>query len=125
MSGGGPNRSDNWRPVPKQPVKSKSGTGDGGGGEPNPCDITEITNLNSVDRTVLSTVRVGDVLTIVYLVGPPRRLVARTAGGNIVGSITSPSMPQIIQCMTQSNYGYEATVLSIRGALCQVELRPA
>jgi hypothetical protein len=51
-------------------------------------------------------------------------LVAQTSAGGTVGSITSPSMPQIIQCITQSGNQYEAEVRSIRGGLCQVEVRP-
>ena len=125
MSGGGGGGGDTWRPHPKTPVKAASDRGDGTGSNPDPCAISETTNLNSVDRGVLATVREGNVLDVIYLPGPPRRLVAQTRTGAIVGSITSPSMPQFIQCMTQSNYQYEAVVLSIRGAICQVEIRPA
>ena len=132
VSGSGP-RGDDWRPEPKSPAtperKGKDGTdggtGDGGGGEPDPCAIVEATNLNSVDRSVLATVRAGDVLQVVFLVGPPRRLIAQTSAGGVVGSITSPSMLQLIVCITQSGRQYQATVLSIRGALVQVEVKPA
>jgi hypothetical protein len=34
-------------------------------------------------------------------------------------------MLQLIVCITQSGRQYEATVLSIRGALVQVEVKPA
>ena len=133
MSGSGGSRGDDWRPEPKTPAKPKpkgkngdiGGTGGGGGGEPDPCAIVEVTNLNSVDKSVLATIRPGDVLQIVFLVGPPRRLIAQTSGGQVVGSITSPSMLQLIVCITQSGRQYEATVLSIRGALVQVEVKPA
>jgi hypothetical protein len=89
---------------------------------PDHCNIVETTNLNSVDRTVLATLRIGDVLSVVFLPGPPQRLVAQSAG-RIAGSITSPSMPQIIQCITQGGHSYEAEIVSIRGALCRVEVR--
>jgi hypothetical protein len=77
-----------------------------------------------VDANVLGTVHVGDALPLVFLQGPPRRLVVQNGTGQIVGSITSPSMLQLILCISQSGRQYEATVLSIRGGLCQVEVRP-
>lgn len=119
MSGGGGGGGD-WRPDPIQPrARSK---GDTGGGAPDPCDISDLTNLNSVNRMVLATVTAGTVLQVQYDQGPPRRLLAVTANGAAVGSITSPSMPQIIQCM-QAGHTYEAIVRSIHGGICQVEVR--
>lgn len=133
MSGGGGGGGDTWRPDPKPVVKSPGigsggkapGGGSGGDGQPDPCAISEITSLNSVDRVVLATVQPGDVLDVVYASGPPRRLIVKTAKGSIVGSITSPSMPQLIQCITQADREYKADVLSIRGAVCQTRVRPA
>jgi hypothetical protein len=130
MSGSG-SRGDDWRPVPKSPAKPERKEGDGiargGGGDdlPDPCAVVETTNLNSVDRSVLATIHTGDILPIVYLAGPPRRLVVQTRAGQIVGSITSPSMLQLIVCITQSGRSYEVLVLSIRGAIIKVEVRPA
>ena len=123
MSGSGGGGS--WRPSPKPVTPPRSGGGGGSGGRPipAPCDITEKTNLNSVDRNVLSTIRLGQILEVVFEIGPPRRLVAQAPAG-IVGAITSPSMPQIIQCITQGNHAYVAEVLSIRGGICEVEIRP-
>jgi hypothetical protein len=127
-SGGG----GTWRPEPKPAPGRKGGAGGGGSGTsgggggvspPDPCNIIETTSLNSVVRTVLTTLRVGDVLDVVFIAGPPQRLVAQAAGG-IAGSITSPSMPQIIRCITQGGHSYEAEILSIKGALCQVQVRP-
>jgi hypothetical protein len=86
MSGPGGGGGDTWRPNPKPTGKPKSGGGGGGDTQPDPCAISEITNLNSVDRAVLATVRVGDVLAVVYLAGPPRRLVVQTRAAGIVGS---------------------------------------
>jgi hypothetical protein len=124
MSGGG-GGGGTWRPDPAPPRSSqgeKGGSGGVGGGD-DPCAISETTNLNSVDRAALASVSVGATLAVAYLPGPPRRLVAQTSVGTTVGSITSPSMPQFIQCIQAGNT-YEAHVLSIRGALCQVEVRP-
>ncbi len=135
MSGGGGGGGGDWRPEPTpiKPKKPTSGGGAGGGsgggsgggdggGEPDPCDISELTNLNSVNAAVLATLRVGDVLTVVYQPGPPARLVAVAASGATVGSITSPSMAQIILCITRGGHSYEATIVAIRGGICQVEI---
>jgi len=120
-SGGG----GDWRPEPKKPGPKPKGQGDGGGGAPppDPCNITEVTNLNSVNRTAVAGLRPGDQLDVVFQVGPPQRLVAQTTARVIAGSITSPSMLQIIQCI-QAGTLYVAEVLSVRGAQCQVRIQP-
>lgn len=118
MSGGGGGGDEQWRPNPKVPK--------GGGPDviPDPCNVDETTNLNSVDRDVLKSVQIGSELAVVFQAGPPQRLVATTGGGAIVGSITSTSMLQIIQCI-QGGVVYTATVVTIRGAVCQVRIQPA
>jgi hypothetical protein len=123
-TGGG---GDTWRPQPKPAPKNKAGDGSSGGGEvppDDPCNIIETTALNSPNRTVVSTLRTGDLLTLVFQVGPPQRLVAEQSRGVVAGSITSPSMLHIIQCITQGGHTYVAEVLSVRGAICQVRVRP-
>ena len=124
MSGGG-GGGDTWRPEPKPVPKPKAG-GDGGGGKepPDPCNIVETTTLNSPNCTVVATLRTGDLLTLVFQAGPPQRLVAEQSPGVVAGSITAPSMLQIIQCISQGGYAYVAEVLSVRGAICQVRVRP-
>lgn len=125
MSGGGGGGGDTWRPEPKPAPRPKGGSEDGGGAAPpDPCNITETTTLNSPNRTIVASLRVGDILAIVFQAGPPQRLVAEQSPGVIAGSITAPSMLQIIQCITQGGYAYVAEVLSIRGAICQVRIRP-
>ena len=124
MSGHG-GSDDSWRKaVP--PVAPKSdrlaGSGGGGGQVADPCDIDESTVINSPDRNVLSILRVGDVLDIELLLGPPRRLIVKAANGAVAGSITSASLPQLIKC-SQNGVRYGAEVLSIRGAVCQVHVQ--
>ncbi|KFA88804.1 hypothetical protein Q664_38480 [Archangium violaceum Cb vi76] len=120
-SGGGPSWSE---PKPITKPKEGDGGGGGGGGIPDACNIQETTTLNSANRTVISGLRAGDVLEVVFELGPPRRLVARTTAGAVAGAITSPSLLQFIQCITQANVGYSAEVLSVRGAVCQVRVQP-
>lgn len=123
MTGSGGGGSDTWRPTPVAPPKRLGDGGDDGGGPPDPCAIVEITNVNSPNRTVLAALRPGDMLDVVFQQGPPQRLLAQQPTGSIAGSITSPSMLQIIQCITARGVSYVAEVLSVRGAICQVRVQ--
>jgi hypothetical protein len=71
---------------------------------------------------VLHNIRVGDSLDVVVLPGPPQRLVAIEKNGATVGSITSRSMLQLIQCI-QSGRLYSANVLIIHSGICKVKVR--
>jgi hypothetical protein len=87
---GGDGGDDIWRPTAK-PTK-----GDGGSGGNDPCAVDEITTINSPDRTVLSAIKVGDVLDLAAPrpAGPasgPRAVWANR------GAITSPSLAQLIR----------------------------
>jgi hypothetical protein len=113
MSGGG-GGDETWR-KPAKPVGDGQPSGD------DPCAVEEITTINSPDRTVLSSVIVGAVLDLVLDMGPPRRLLAHTGSGQVAGSITSPSLAQIIRCI-QAGVSYGLLVLSLRGAVCQVRI---
>ncbi len=124
MSGGG-GGGDAWRPEPK-PVVPKSDDVQQGGGSTRPsgaCDLIENTTLNSPNRTVIATLRQGDLLDVHLDSGPPQKLLALTLTGSTAGSITSPSMLQIITCI-KAGHAYQAEVLSIRGAVCQIQIRP-
>lgn len=119
MSGTG--GGDDWRPPPD----------DGGpGGEEHPtpvddpCNIEEATTLNSPQRQVISQLGVGTKLGIQLQMGPPRRLLAVTADGSVAGSITSPNMGRIIQCLAAGK-AFRATVRSVRGGICAVLVHPA
>jgi hypothetical protein len=123
MSSGGRDDDGPVRPTPKA-VKPKTGRGsEGGGADAGACNILERTKINSPDPTVRATLRESDVLDVVYEPGPPKRLLARTSAGSTLGSITSPSMPQLIQCII-SGYGYEAVVLTISGGMVEVQVQP-
>ena len=122
-SGGG---GGDWRRTSVQPSEPSKGTderGERGRASADPCDVTEVTLLNSPNRTVVSTLRVGDRLVIELRPGPPRQLLAVHAS-QIAGSITSPKSAQIILCIQRQNRAYIAEVRSIRGGLCEVEIRP-
>lgn len=123
MSGGGGSGGD-WRPEPKAPVNTPNtarGGGGAGGGDLDPCAIEEVTTLNSVNPSVLRSIRQGDLLEA-EVIGPPPRLVAKDLMGNTLGSITSRSMLQFISCI-QNGRQYVAEVLSIQGGTCTVRVR--
>ena len=121
MSGGGSGRD--WTEVGRPPATEASGGGDGGTGGPEAdrCDIVSLTNLNSPNAAVVGTLRSGDVLDVHLQVGPPRLLLAATAAGQVVGSITSAEMARLIACIQQGE-SYVADVLSVRGGICQVRV---
>lgn len=123
MSGGG-GGSGEWRPEPKAPVPEPKGGGGGDVVAGDPCVIDEVTSLNSVSPAALRNVGPGTLLNVVFMAGPPQRLVVQGNSGQIVGSITSRSMLQIIECI-QSGRRYVAEVLGIQGGSCQVRVRLA
>lgn len=112
----------NWRrPLPGSGSSDWRPAGPAGGGDT--CEVIEVTALNSPDKDVISGLSEGDVLGVRYEVGPPQRLVA-LKGSQVAGSITSPSMLQIIRCIRERDREYVAIVLNIRGAICQVRVQP-
>ena len=66
MSGGG---GRDWSEVGRPATPSAGGDG-AGGGQPDPCDIVSVTNLNSPNAAVIRTLRPGDVLQVAYQAGP-------------------------------------------------------
>lgn len=118
MSGGG-GGDETWRKVADPGLKAGGG---GVQGAIDPCAIDEITMLNSPNRAVLAKLSAGAVLTLDFQAGPPRRLVAKTDSGDIAGSITSISLPQLIQCI-QQGVVFVTDVLNVVGAVCQVRVR--
>lgn len=125
MSGGSGGGGGEWRP-PATPTPKSGADKDGGGGKPpkDPCNIIETTTLNSPVAAVIATLRAGDLLAVVFQPGPPQRLVAEQSPGVIAGSITSPSMLQIIQCIRNEGVEYQAEVISVKGAICQIRIQP-
>lgn len=95
------------------------------GEDPVNCNIVERTPLNSPQAAVVSGLRQGDQLEVV-LTG--QSLVAMRPGttgqpGQIAGSLTPRSLASLLECMSQGRE-YVAVVLQIRGAFCEVEVRP-
>ena len=120
MSGSGGGSSSTLRNRVSPSGRPTGESGRNGSESGDPCDITEVTTLNSPDRTVLATLRDGDALVIALQDG--RRLLAMH-GDRVAGSVTSASHARILQCMQQGRE-YEAVVGSVRGGACEVRIQP-
>jgi hypothetical protein len=112
MSGGGGGTSD-WRPAGGQ---IGGDSGDDG------CDIVERTVLNSPVADVVKVLLVGSILSVVFVEGPPTRLVALDSDGRTAGAITSPRLVDLIECIQAGNT-YVATVIALDGGRIEVEIR--
>lgn len=107
------------------PVDHSEGIGGGemprsmqGGG--NVCmDLVITTNLASVNVDVLKKVNEGDVLPVKALGtdGP----VVVVKNGETVGTVLSSKLVQLLNCMNGGTE-YEAEVLKIEEAICQVRI---
>lgn len=77
------------------------------------------TNLSSVNENVLKNVAVNDVLPVVAegIDGPVRVL----KDGEILGTVLSGLLLELINCINNGTE-YEATILKIDGAICQVKI---
>ncbi len=69
---------------------------------------------------MVSKLGVGDVLTVEQRDGS---VVAVDGAGNVAGSLTPRQLVELIDCMNSGRH-YNAVVLTIRGALYEVEIRP-
>jgi hypothetical protein len=98
--------------------------GGGGGGNDNfDCEsVNERTPLNSVNREVAATVKVGDVLDVVAQsdTGP---LVVETIDSAILGSITSAKLARILDCI-RKGFSFVAEIVEVSGGKVVIVLRP-
>ena len=100
---------------------SGDGGGFGGGGNAPAFDCTNVsikTTIVSANPAVLSTLSVGDILTVTLQssTGP---LIATTSGGSILGAIFTTNPTLLISCINEG-HSYEAEILRISGGNCEV-----
>ena len=99
---------------------SDSGNGFGGGGTPSlDCKNVSIkTTIVSPDPGILSTLSVGNILTLTLqtATGP---LIAMTNNGNTLGAVFTTNPTLLINCINDGNF-YEAEILKITGGNCEV-----
>lgn len=120
---GSSSSGNSWRaaPLPVQGKPNSQNNAPPGGGA-DPCVLEDVTTLNSASLIGLRTVRVGDDLEVAFIEGPPRKLVVLDQKNQVLGTITSRSMLQIMECI-QAGRSYRAYVLAVNGGACQVRIR--
>ena len=86
------------------------------------CDrLTFNTHLNSPKNTVISGLKVGDVLDVVLVTAGAVKTVEAHHKGAVAGSITSGRLAQLISCI-ESGFSYAAKVTSISIPRVDVEI---
>lgn len=102
---------------------SGSGPGYTPGGPPTgDCDIVEKTPLNSPKSAVLTQLKKGDVLAV-QASPDGRSIVAAKDGVGVAGSLTPRRLADLLECLEKGRK-YKATIVELRGAFCEVEIRP-
>lgn len=85
------------------------------------CEAMVITtHLASPKAPVLATLSPGDVL-LLELASDQGPLQAFTEGGELAGNILSREQSRLISCILEG-FNYQARVLEIDGAECQIEI---
>jgi len=105
-----------------------SGSGGGGNGhkqdQPDCSTLTLTTHLNSPKPAALETLKKGNKLAIeLQTHGGKPIVVAKTAQGQVAGSITGAGLAQLIGCL-QQGFPFHAVVISIAGGGCEVSVQP-
>lgn len=93
-----------------------------GGPPTGDCNIVEKTPLNSPKSGVLQKLKKGDVLDVGRS-DDNRSIVASKDGIGVAGSLTPRRLADLLECLEKGRK-YKATVVELRGALCEVEIRP-
>lgn len=100
-------------------------SGSGGGYTPGPptgdCNIVERTPLNSPKSGVLQHMKKGDVLDV--RTSDDGRSIVAYKGTQIAGSLTPRRLADLLECIEKGRK-YKATVVELKGAFCEVEIRP-
>ncbi len=101
---------------------SGSGGGYMPGGPTGDCDIVERTPLNSPKAGVLQQLKKGDVLQV-RPSDDRKSIVAQKDGVGVAGSLTPRRLADLLECIERGRT-YKATIVELKGALCEVEIRP-
>lgn len=81
-------------------------------------DVNIITNIATPNPEVLDSIEIGDYLDIV-LRGTTGPIVAVTNAGDVVGSILTMDISQLINCISDG-FRYHGKVLSKDGGDCRI-----
>lgn len=100
---------------------SGGGGGSSGGSSVGDCNIVERVPLNSPQAAVVATLTQSQELDVQLRGGSVVAVVS--ASNSIAGSLTPRRLVELIDCINQGRQ-YVAVVMTVRGALCEVEIRP-
>ena len=88
----------------------------------NSCErIAFRATINSPQPSIVSTLTVGNILDVKLQTTPTITVVVELAGA-VVGALTGTRVNELVNCI-QNGYQYEATVVSIVGGKCTVDVR--
>lgn len=82
------------------------------------CDIRVRAIVLGINRTVLTTISVGDELEVVLA----NTLEIVTAAG-VLGGLNFPGVHRLVRCI-HDGHRYIAKVATVSGALCEVDISP-
>ena len=124
MSGSSGSRDDG-------PTGGSGGGGGGGGsgggdGVPlDPCLKPHKGAINSPKESILRPVRVADILQVrVNESGTRPILIVADSNGKEAGSLTFPGYLQVIECIRDRQFRYQAVVEKISGGIYEVRVEP-
>lgn len=116
---GGRQSTEPWYGEPMSGSPPSYTPGGPSGGD---CDIVEKTPLNSPKSAVLKQLKKGDVLAV-QASADGRSIVAVRGGVGVAGSLTPRRLADLLECLEKGRK-YKATIVELRGAFCEVEVRP-
>lgn len=90
----------------------------------NPCERLKFrANVNSPQPTMIAALRLADVLSV-SLQTTPSTAVIVSVRGTPVGALTGAKVAELVNCL-QNGFQYVATVVSLQGGNCTVEVAHA
>jgi hypothetical protein len=90
----------------------------------NPCErVAFRAVINSPQPAVVLTLTAGDVLDVKLQTTPTNAVITEFAG-KLVGALTGTQVNALINCL-QNGFSYTATVVSVVGGVCTVDVRLA
>jgi len=85
----------------------------------NPCERINIrANINSPQAEALQELELNNILTV-SLQQTPQISIIVSSDSHIIGSLTGPSITQLINCI-ENGHQYSATVVDLDGGSCVV-----
>jgi len=102
-----------------------AGSASGAGGGVDPCRRSRRGPINSPKAAVLAPLNVGSVLGVeVRRPGSSPILTVTDGAGTAAGSLTFVGYLEIIDCIENRGFSYDATITNISGGAYEVRVEP-